>query len=190
MITIYNLFGGPGSGKSTTAAGFFNLLKLRKKKIELVTEFAKDAVYEQREKTLDNQFYVTAKQHHRIWRIIKYWKENGINDGVIVTDSPFILGLIYLKTNDEVSKKFKDFVIAEYNQTNNVNVFIRRVKEYDKIGRLQTENEAKEIDNKIKNFLKENNLLFIEIDGDENATKKLLEIENKRKLNAKNEMMN
>ena len=47
---VVNLFAGPGSGKSTTASGLFHLLKLDNKKTELVTEYAKDAIYEQREK--------------------------------------------------------------------------------------------------------------------------------------------
>ena len=43
-----NLFGGPGIGKSTTAAGVFNLLKLHGIETELITEFAKDLVWEER----------------------------------------------------------------------------------------------------------------------------------------------
>ena len=179
---IINLFGGPSSGKSTTAAGLFNLLKLKKYKTELVTEFAKDAVYECRNLTLENQFYVTAKQHHRIWRILQYWKERNIDNGIIVTDSPFILGIFYLKENDLAAKKFKDFLLTEYNKMDNLNIFIRRVKEYDKIGRLQTEDEAREIDKRIYKFLKENNIPFIEIDGDENAPKNILKILEENKM--------
>lgn len=42
-MTIYvNLYGGPGSGKSTTAAGVVSQLKLLSINAELVTEYAKD----------------------------------------------------------------------------------------------------------------------------------------------------
>ena len=176
MIYVINLFGGPGISKSTTAAGLFNILKNKKIESELVTEFAKDATYEERYNTLDNQFYVTAKQHHRIWRIINYWKRKNIKEGFIVTDSPFILGLAYLKDNNEVSKKFKDFIISEFNTFNNINILLKRKKEYNPVGRNQTECEARQIDKKIRNLLEENNIDFIEIDGDINAPKKIFNL--------------
>jgi len=171
---IINLFGGPGIGKSTTAAGLFHKLKLNYFETELVTEYAKDVTWEQRYKTLENQFYVSAKQHHRIWRILEYWKDKNVN-GIIVTDSPFILGLQYLKES-ESSEEFKKFILKEFNKFNNLNILLKRKKKYNPIGRNQTEEEAKQIDNNIKNFLQNNNIDFIEIEGDENAVNKIFEI--------------
>ena len=43
---IVNLFGAPGAGKSTGAAYIFSKLKLAGVNAELVTEFAKDKVWE------------------------------------------------------------------------------------------------------------------------------------------------
>ncbi len=43
---VVNLLGGPGSGKSTTAADVFARLKWQDINCELVTEFAKDLVWE------------------------------------------------------------------------------------------------------------------------------------------------
>jgi len=171
---IVNLFGGPGIGKSTTAAGLFYKLKLNYFEAELVTEYAKDATWEQRYKTLENQFYVTAKQHHRIWRILEYWKNKNVN-GIIVTDSPFILGIQYLKES-ESSEEFKKFILKEFNKFNNLNILLKRKKKYNPIGRNQTEDEAKQIDINIKNFLQNNNIDYIEIEGDENAVNKIFEI--------------
>jgi adenylate kinase family enzyme len=167
-IYIVNLFGGPGAGKSTTAAGLFAKLKLNKIETELVTEYAKDAVYEQRNQTLKNQFYISAKQHHRLWRVIEYWKTRGVEKGFIVTDSPLVLGLMYLQ-NSKTEKQFKDFLLAEYNSFRNINIFINRVKEYNPNGRMQTENEAKEIDRKIKSFLDNNKIDYVIFDGNETA---------------------
>ena len=48
-----NLFGGPGTGKSTTSAAVFSLLKMHGVNAELITEFAKDLTWEKR--------YVSAK---------------------------------------------------------------------------------------------------------------------------------
>lgn len=62
-MTMYvNLFGGPGAGKSTTAASLFAEMKKLGKNVELVTEVAKDFVWEERQKTLEIQPYITVKQ--------------------------------------------------------------------------------------------------------------------------------
>lgn len=67
---IINLFGGPAAGKSTAATGIFCLLKMHWVRCELVTEFAKDLVWEERYKTLKNQQCVFGKQYHKIWRVL------------------------------------------------------------------------------------------------------------------------
>ena len=175
-IKIINLFAGPGAGKSTTAAGLFNLLKLKEYNAELVTEFAKDAVYECRNRTLENQYYVFGKQYHRIWRIVEYWKERGVEDGYIVTDSPFILSIFYQKNKNKTFKKFRKFVLEAFNEFDNYNFFLDRVKKYNPNGRLQTEDEAKQIDKKIESFLTENKIDFWRVIGGKDAAKGILEV--------------
>lgn len=54
---IINLIGGPGSGKSTTAAGLFYKLKKLGYNCEMSLEFAKD-------KVMDDQIYIFGKQYH------------------------------------------------------------------------------------------------------------------------------
>ena len=71
-MQIVNLFGGPGSGKSTTAAGLFYEVKKLKLNVELVTEYAKDAVWEKRHNLLDDQIYIFAKQQRRISRLKRH----------------------------------------------------------------------------------------------------------------------
>ena len=58
---IINLFGGPGCGKSTTASGIFYELKKRGYECELSPEFAKDKVWEDSLRTLDDQIYIFGK---------------------------------------------------------------------------------------------------------------------------------
>ena len=88
-LNVINLFGGPGCGKSTTAAGLFHLMKLNEMNVELVTEYAKDLTWEERFGTLANdQLYVFAKQQKRL-QVLK----NKVR--YVVTDSPLILGLSY-----------------------------------------------------------------------------------------------
>ena len=180
MHIIVNLFGGPGAGKSTTASGLFHELKLAKVKTELITEVAKDLTWEQRYKTLENQFYVTAKQHHKIWRVLKYYEDHGIKDSVIVTDSPLLLGILYNQNISYSYQFFNNFVLTEFIQmspfqTMNLNVFIERTKDYDIHGRYHTEEEAMEIDDNIYDLLNYYNIDFIEIQGDKTAPIKIIE---------------
>lgn len=143
---VINLFGGPGSGKSTGAAYIFSQLKTKGFDCELVTEFAKDKVWEDNKEVFKNQFYITGKQSFKISRC------NG-KVNIIITDSPILLGAIY--TDSEI---FKAAVLEEFNKYRNLNFFIRRQKDYNPNGRNQTEEEAKSIDVKIANYLKENKI--------------------------------
>ena len=85
---IVNLYGGPGTGKSTGAAYIFSMLKMTGVDAEYVTEFAKDKAWEGNQEVFKCQFYITGKQAYRIARCF------GKVD-VIVTDSPIRLGKIY-----------------------------------------------------------------------------------------------
>ena len=102
---VINLIGGPGSGKTTTASGIFYALKKMGVNCEMALEFAKDKVWEESYKILDDQFYVFGKQYHKLFRL------NGKVD-VIITDSPLVISLLYNKTP---SKYFNDFVLEQYN---------------------------------------------------------------------------
>ena len=64
---VINLFGGPGCGKSTTMARLFADLKTMGYNVEMVSEFAKDLVYEMRQETMKDELYIFAKQHHRLF---------------------------------------------------------------------------------------------------------------------------
>lgn len=136
---IVNLHGGPGTGKSTNAAGLFSELKYRGINSELVTEYAKDKVWEGSLDVLDNQVYLLGKQYHRLWRL-----KDKVD--VIVTDSPLTLLFHYGRKE---GSEFTDFVFHLYNKFTNINIFLERQKEYNPSGRVQTEEEAKMIDEKI-----------------------------------------
>jgi nicotinamide riboside kinase len=160
---IVNLFGGPGSGKSTTAAGVFHKLKLNGVNCELVTEFAKHLTWKKDYNSLGNQVFVFGKQHDRMFHL-----KDKVD--VIITDSPLVMGLAYCDWT-RVSPSFRNFVIDEFTRedSENVNIFLNRVKKYVPIGRSQTEEEAKEKDSVIKVLLTSNHIHFDTIDGDSNA---------------------
>lgn len=143
MPIVINLIGGPGTGKSTLAAGLFYELKKQGINCELALEFAKDKVYEESFKTMDDQIYVFAKQYHKLWRL------RGKVD-VIITDSPLLISLHYMK---EDSKYFNNLVLEQYNKFDNLLYFLNREGIYQTEGRTQTEDEAKSIDLSIKHIL-------------------------------------
>ena len=62
---VINLFGAPGAGKSTGAAYIFALLKIAGIEAELVTEFAKDKVWEGNTAVFETQAYSFGKQSYR-----------------------------------------------------------------------------------------------------------------------------
>ena len=78
---VVNLFGTPGVGKSTGAAYIFSELKMRGINAELVTEFAKDKVWENNDEVFKNQAYIFGKQSYKMSRC-----RDKVD--VIITDSP------------------------------------------------------------------------------------------------------
>jgi len=159
---VINFFGGPGVGKSTTAAALFTLLKLHKGiQCELVTEFAKDLVWEERFHTFENQFYLFAKQQHRVWRVAD-------KVDFTITDSPVLLSNVYGEHYNRycANESFYDYVLMEFNRYNNINFYIERKKKYVENGRNESEQEAQIIADKIKACLDENNIEYISINGD------------------------
>lgn len=159
---VINFFGGPGAGKSTTAAALFTLLKLHSGiQCELITEFAKDLVWEERFHTFENQFYLFAKQQHRVWRVAD-------KVDFTITDSPVLLSNVYGEHYNRycANESFYDYVLMEFNRYNNINFYIERKKKYIDNGRNESEQEAQIIADKIKACLDENNIEYISINGD------------------------
>ena len=159
---VINFFGGPGCGKSTTAAALFTLLKLHSGiQCELVTEFAKDLVWEERFHTFENQVYLFAKQQHRVWRVAD-------KVDFTITDSPVLLSNVYVEHYNRycANESFYDYVLMEFNRYNNINFYIERKKKYVEGGRNESKQEAQIIADKIKACLNENNIDYISINGD------------------------
>lgn len=165
MAIVINLFAGPGVGKSTTAARIFAELKLMGVNCEMALEFAKDKVWEESFKTMDDQIYIFGKQFHKIWRL-----KDKVD--VIITDSPLPISIVYDKEN---SQAFHQLIMEQFNKFDNLNFLLERGSEYQEAGRVQTEEEAKEVDKVVKNVLDTNNILYttLSIDG---AAKKISEI--------------
>jgi len=143
VTRIINLFGGPGTGKSTTAAAIFSELKYRNINCEMALEYAKDRVWEGSEVVLDNQIYIFGKQHHRIWRLLD-------KVDYIITDSPLLNSILYYQGGNEF---FPRCVFEEHQKLENTNIFLVREKPYNPAGRVQTEEKARLLDQRIVGIL-------------------------------------
>ena len=86
---IICLYGGPGSGKSTTCAGIFFLLKKKGFDSEMNREYVKNWVWEKRSIQDGDQTYFFSKMA----RNERIFMSNEIE--YIVTDSPLILTHYY-----------------------------------------------------------------------------------------------
>lgn len=149
MTKYINIYGGPGAGKSTTAAAVFVEMKQRRQSVELVTEVAKDFVWENRSTTLAIQPYVTIKQFRNLYRL------KGKVDYVI-SDSPVLLGCVYADLYaPDLPKSYHQFIQDLHTQELNpsINIMLMRTFKYDTTGRYQTEEQAKDIDLRILHYL-------------------------------------
>lgn len=137
---VVNLVGGPCSGKSTTAAGLFALIKLQTNKaVELVTEVVKDHVYDENKEALQDQVLITAQQNHLLKRL------QGKVD-FVVSDASLLNGVVYnefYQDGDNVSTVLSKQLFEQYN---NIVFMLPRKRKYDQYGRSQSEEEAKQID--------------------------------------------
>lgn len=155
---VVNLFGAPGAGKSTGAAYIFSILKMNGINAELVTEFAKDKVWEETKAVFRNQAYIFGKQSFRLSRCAD-------KVDVIITDSPLPLSIYYNNTAD-IKNSFNDYVLDVFNSFNNKNYYLTRVKEYNPIGRFQNEAESDKIGNDIRNLLNNFDIEYTCVNGE------------------------
>lgn len=133
--------------------------------VELVTEYAKDLTWEGRFDLLTDQLYILAKQNRRLQRL------QGQVD-FVVTDSPLLLSYHYV-TPEYLPLHFKNLVLELWNQYDNHNIKINRVKPYVQKGRSQTQEQAVEIDTKINEMLTKLDIKTYSFDGDRECPHKI-----------------
>lgn len=150
MTKIINLFGAPGSGKSTVASGLFYELKLKGLNVELANEWIKQKVYEGTPYPFKDQLYTSAKQNKKLREMI------GKVD-YIISDAPLLMGLVYQSSEPPI---FNELLLEYFNMYDNVNFFLERRHKYYTEGRIQTEQESDELGNKVKLILNEHNIPY------------------------------
>jgi hypothetical protein len=149
MTICISFIGGPGIGKSTSAALAFYLLKSAGLNAELVREYAKDWAWDSRKMTTYDQAYFLGKQMRK--ESMLYGKTD-----IIVTDSPIAMSAYYAR---ECGSHLKDGIIslvdAFYRQAyadghRHYHVFLNRTKPYQQEGRYQSEDAAVKIDTDLR----------------------------------------
>jgi hypothetical protein len=166
-MKVINIFGGPGVGKSTVAAELFAEMKKKGYNVELVTEYAKDMVWEGRDNILADQLYILAKQNRRLSRL----------DGKVdyaITDSPLLFGIIYSKN---ITNSFKKLVESIWYSYDNISFFLNRdfTRKYHPEGRVQkTLPEAVDFDNKIYSLLNDYDEYNVQVTVDDNTINTIL----------------
>ena len=135
--------------------------------VELVTEYVKDVVYDNRTELYADQIYILAKQNRKILRLVD-------KVDYVLTDSPIIQNIAY--TADNYYPSYNNVVKEMFNSYNNINFYLKRRTEYNSVGRYQNEQQAIELDNKILNILDDSNIKYHVIDNIENALNDMLKI--------------
>lgn len=166
MRFIINIVGGPGIGKTTISALVFSLLKIKQEKIEYVQEFAKNLVWRGEFDSLNNQYLVSKEQH-------KIFAEVAKSVDYIITDGSLLHGLYYNRFNPHNTSnvsKTESTILECYNQFINLNIFLKRSEniEYQTYGRLQTKDEAENIDGELMKILDEFNIKYTIVEMDTN----------------------
>lgn len=154
MTIVVELYGGPGTGKSTTAATVFACLKNADINAELITEYAKEWAWEGRRIGVLDQLYVMAKQLHREAKLL------GRVD-VVVTDSPVRLANYYVhKYGTPRTKNAAIALVDNYEEETlqqghrRMSILLKRVKAYNPKGRFEDEAAARAIDGELEEMLR------------------------------------
>jgi len=174
MKKIINLYGGPGVGKSSTAADLYSISKKNDINTELVREYVKNWVWEGRDIRPGDQVYIAAKQS-KLERVC-FGRVN-----LIITDSPMLLTHYYEDKYDDtfpvcegIIKKHAE--LAERYGYISEHIFLNRVKKYNPLGRYQNEEEAKEIDRELKNLLTSQGYKFHIVEGSTSAATEIYKL--------------
>ena len=164
-VTVINFYGGPGSGKSTAAAGLFYNMKIAGYNVELTDEFAKECVWEGNIPMLQDQLWVLGHQHRKILRL---------SDKVdyIINDSPVFLSPIYRgRYGESLYSDIIDKMALEcYNlYETNINFMLGRQGDFEQKGRAQDLEESLEIDAAIVNQFETLDIQYIKLQSEDNA---------------------
>lgn len=145
-MLVINLFGAPGSGKSTTMHQLAADMKMMGLSVEVASEGYKDILMDGTyESSLGNPINILADQNKRL-EVVK----RGGSDFAI-TDSP--LPLVAYYANGRSVDRFDEHVVNVFSGYDNMNYFIIRDHEYQEAKRHQNREGALSIEEELPSFL-------------------------------------
>lgn len=148
MSVVINYFGGPGVGKSVAMAKTFTDLKVRGYNVEMLSEVAKQFIYEDRMNAVSNDYYLVARVNYLL---------SCLNDKVdiVVMDGSILNTNIYSKWNGKYSENFGNVVTSLFYDYDNISIYLTRDTEFKSgEGRIHSEEESKTLDKLIEEELK------------------------------------
>ena len=160
---VINLLGGPGCGKTTLSLYTTAFFKMNMLDVELVREYVKKLAWQGiklDEYDQANIFGRQSRDESMLYGKVDY----------IVTDSPIHLSAVYdlvysriPKCQEAVKQFYKQ---AEEHGVEHYNFFLQRTKPYKEDGRYETEEQAKERDVQVLEYLKNNSIPYYFVEGD------------------------
>jgi nicotinamide riboside kinase len=169
-LTVINLLGGPGVGKSILAARLFAEMAVNDYSVELVHESAKDFKWEDWDHIFPEQDYISAHQHRLIRRLVRHDVEYA------VVDSSLLLAGVYQPK--WYPESFFPFVLDMYKSYDNLNIRLIRNPNlpYKQPGRNESHDQALEKDNQVVELMKKHNIPYHEIMVGDTALQQAMEI--------------
>ena len=176
MSKLINLFGGPGIGKSSIAAGIF--YKLKKKHISCNNpyEFPKTLAWDNNIPAIKDQLYVFANQHRGIAQ--SYGKVD-----YIIIDSPILFSKIYHSyyttgyPAEFYGELFHNMILDLHNKYDNINILLERAEGvHNEEERFQDYEESIAIDDFCKKILDDNNIPYHTVKVGKNTVKEILKL--------------
>ena len=168
MSKLINLFGGPGCGKSTIAAGLFYELKKKHISCNNPYEFPKTLAWDKNYPAIQDQLYVFANQHRGIAQ--SYGKVDYI---IIDYHSYYTSGY----PAEFYGQSFHDMVVDLHKKYDNLNIMLKRTDgSHDEGERFQDLEESLAIDKLCIEKLEEHDIPYHEVIVDDKTVETILKL--------------
>lgn len=164
---VINIIGGPGCDKSLYSSAIVLKLHLRQKTVETLPDHAKGLVWQKDYESLRNQYGI-ALQQFRMIEVLDGQVQFLVTEGALPQ-------LLYYNEHfpDNVCdvEKTRKQILEWYRQFNNVNVLVQRdpEKRYVRSGRLQDEEQARQIDHEMRGVLNREGIKYTVLPPDHRA---------------------
>lgn len=153
---VINLFGGPGIGKTTTAARVFVQMKILGLETANPEEHAKLAIWKGRPGLLDQQLIILGQSWETLHALASQVE-------VVVMDSPLLLCSVYAEGRE--APHFHDTVADFHKRLPRLNLMLTRAADrtYSQTGRREDADTARALDGRIRAALARTGETYTEV---------------------------